>query len=109
MVTIVKGEDKTFTLQFMTPTARMTLVGVTAAEMRLPHNNGTGVISETLAAGAITVTDAANGELTVTVDKTNSALLKLGPISGEIILDYGSTRKIFQLKDQFVVESRLLP
>src|SRR4051812_40766148 len=106
MITIIQGEDKPLSLIFATITGRWSLVGLTAMEIKFPGTSAT--ISKTLLSGAIVVTSAANGECSVALDNADTAGMTVGEnISAEVIADFGTTRRIFQLQKKFAVRATL--
>ena len=105
--TIVKGEDVTLTFHIKkSDGSAYDLTGKTV-EMNFQGSAATVTVSGVLSA------TPADGEITATIDETNSALLATGTINAEAVIDLPSAgdnsrdRRIVQFKQAITVVERL--
>lgn len=105
VVTIIRGEDKQFTLGLRKksdPTEPQPLTGITAASLKLEKEDGT-VLELTLASGLV-VTSELGGKIAVTVTDAQSQVLKPEEKQDfELTYDVGSTRTKVQFLDALTV------
>lgn len=112
LITIVQGEDRalTFTLQEVDSngvTTYMDLTGVTEIDVRIAAAAG-GFLSFKKSATKVAVLDTLGGVFKVTINDTESALLKVAPDQNlEVIVDVGANRRIAQLLKAITVVRRL--
>lgn len=102
MATIVQGEDKTLTITLDT----LNLTSATEITCRFPGS--TSVVEKTMTGGAVSLVTAASGIFSVTLTDTDTALLQPGTRATlEIVVDFSSTRRIFQKESAYTVLRRV--
>lgn len=105
--TIVKGEDVTLTFHIKKSDGSAYDLTGKSVEMNFQGSSSTVSITGSLSA------TPADGEITVVIDETNTALLAVGTINAEAIIDLPSAgdnsrdRRIVQFKQAIVVVERL--
>lgn len=97
VATVVQGEDRTinFGIKDINEDVYIDLTGATAMSFKIAATAG-GSVECTLLATEIAITDAVKGKFRVTLSDTKSALIKLGERDIEVIVDWGTTRRIVQ-------------
>lgn len=95
-VEVIQGEDRTITVFIKDQDGNAyDLTGVTAVEGKFKGTSST--VSVTQAAGDIAVVSPAGaGEMTITLNETDTAALALGTSSFELIIDKSTERRIVQ-------------
>lgn len=108
MVSMIQGEDRTlnFGVKDTDEDVYIDLTGATEITFSIGATAG-GSVDCTLTATEIVVTDAEKGKFQVTISDTKSALVKLGERDIEIIIDWGTTRRIVQATKAVNVIKRL--
>jgi hypothetical protein len=107
---IVQGEDRTLSLRVTrSDEGSFDLTGVTGIEARF-LNEDLSILSRTIGAGSVVVTDAPAGKFTVTITDTQSSLLKYSelPQSFSVVFDFGTTRRIVNFTDALLVNKKLV-
>ncbi len=105
MINIVKGSDKTINLAFTQNGSAWTLAGATQITVILPARTN---LSKTLTGGAITVTNEAGGLAELVLTDTETATMKSGLAQSiEVVVDKGTVKTVFQLRDILNVTDRL--
>lgn len=102
---VIQGDDLTFKILVKKSTSCYDLTNVTAATLKIPLAAG-GEQSLTLGV-ELTIPTPINGEIVVTVTDTISALLKIGKLNLELILDESTTYTTLQFTAGLVVSARL--
>ncbi len=116
MIKVVRGEDKTVRIKFRTPDGYLDFTGMSEITARFNSRSpGSPVTKTYTSSGGITLVDDedVNGNafkwVQIVLTDTNTQALRNGKCSAEILIDYGSTRKIFQLEDEFTVVGKIFP
>lgn len=105
---IVRGADASLTLVIRTANGdALDLTGVTEVAVRLRKADKT-ALSKTLTSGAVSVVSEHHGRIQVELNETETASLMVmqnAPI--EIVVDFGDTRRIAQIKSGLNIADRL--
>ena len=105
---IIRGADAVLTLVIRTSDGdALDLTDATAITVRLKKEDASELL-KTLAAGAVEVESAHAGRIAVTLSETDTAGLYVqanAPI--EVVVDFGSTRRIAQIRAGLNVVDRL--
>lgn len=105
MINVIKGQDKTVRFSFSQNGTAWDLTGYTAISIYFPASS---TITKTYAGGDITVVSQAGGIIETTLSDTETATMTAGYGQAiEVIVDKGSTRKLFQVRDILNVTARL--
>jgi hypothetical protein len=93
-ILIVQGEDRDlpFGVKDIEEDVYIDITTATAISV-----NGTPV-EFTMAASEVTITDGPKGKFSVKMSDTKTALMKLGALDLEVVIDFGSDRRIIQSK-----------
>lgn len=106
MTEVIQGEDKILTLNLLVEGEPFDLTGLTAATATFAGT--TGVVQKTLAASQIAVTSPATlGQLTVTLAKADTLAMLNGDQPFQLLLDFGSLRKIALVRGKLMVRKQL--
>jgi|694.fasta_scaffold14189_13 hypothetical protein len=106
MAKVIKGEDIVLVAYVRTPNGQaFPLTGATAIEVKIPNASG-GTISKTLSGGTISIISASDGQIGITISDSDD--LKVAQNQQlEVIVDFGTTRRIFRLVDTLDVLAQL--
>lgn len=98
-ILIVQGEDRDlpFGVKDIEEDVYIDITTATAISVKTSGANGTPV-EFTMAASEVTVTDGPKGKFSVKMSDTKTALMKLGALDLEVVIDFGSDRRIIQSK-----------
>lgn len=107
--TIVRGEDKSLILKIKDANADpFSLTGITAITVKFKKSDGT-TLSATLAGGKVTILSAEGGKISVSLNDTETALLKAAdksPITLE--LEFGAVKRILNFNNAIGIVSPLV-
>lgn len=103
-LSIVQGEDISITIRLSEEDGDpYDLTGITEITAEIPKTGG-GCVSKTYTGSAIAiVSPATSGKITVALTDTDTALLLAGTNSLELTLDFGTTRRIKQFRNQLEI------
>lgn len=108
-INMIQGEDRElfFGIKDKDEGIYLNLTGVTEISVSVPSTTAGVPVIFLYSATEVQVTDATRGKFKVVATDTKTALFKLGEISVEIVIDWGTTRRIAQLEKAILVKKRL--
>ena len=109
-VTLIQGEDRElfFGVKDVAEGVYINLTGATEISVSIPSTTSGVPVVFLLTATEVVVTDATKGKFKVVASDAKTILAKLGEVSVEIVMDWGTTRRIAQLDKAIVVKKRLV-
>ena len=109
VINMFQGEKRqaNFTITDVTNEQPVNLTGISEITVAVPQVNS-GIVTFTMTAVEIVVTDAAKGKFQLTISAAKSALFKVGTLTIQVKLDFGlSDIRVKQIAGAVVVAKQL--
>lgn len=107
-VTIIQGEDReiNFGVKDSGEDVYIDLTGATEIAVKIAAAAG-GSVDFLLSVSEVVVTEAAKGKFKIVMSDSKTSLLRLGERDVEVIIDWGSNRRIVQAEKALSVAKRI--